>query len=241
MITISGLGYADEAARDSGSTLPVDESMTFMSNWAQFVDQPKPGTCAPPDVMSEFGCLTPYVETGVQIVISGGQPVWGECPPGSVPATDGRDGICRSCPPGSEPYSAAYCLRANNVEAERIAAKAQADALAAAAAKAQADADAVAAAAAIQQASQAEAQRQQQYADMVAAAAKQAADAAVAAYALAHPDGTEPSPGMTVTPTNDATVPAWSVQDERKRWYKWGAIGAGVIGVGLLAALVARR
>jgi hypothetical protein len=112
----------------------------------------------------------------------------------------------------------------------------------------QADADAAAAAVTTGTATQAQAQQQQAYANDVAAAAAQAAQAAMEAWMATHGGpsnggGGAPSPSMVVTPIVDPTqaTPSWTVTDERKRWYKWGAIGAGALGIGLLAALLARR
>lgn len=128
--------------------------------------------------------------------------------------------VIYGCPPGSEPYSASHCLRTSGeISMDTNAWMAPIPA--------QAATDAVVDAAAAQAAADAQAN----------------ADAAVDA-ATADADGSSPSPGMMVTPvepTQAQAVPMWSVADERKRWYKWGAIGAGVIGAGVLVALLARR
>jgi hypothetical protein len=242
MLTISGLGYDYPLSRDSGDSEASRMTLLLQQGTqaqlytkptepmveAQLYTKPSGSSgCQAPDVMSEFGCLTAKIPM-----------------PGSVPRR-----TIYGCPPDSQPYSATHCLRTGNVEADRIAAAAAAAAAATAAAaaaakaaaeaaaKAQADADATAAAA-TDAASQLKAQQQQAYADDVAQAAAAAMDAWVATH------GASPSPGMTVTPIVDPTqeaVPSWTVTDERKRWYKWGAIGAGALGIGLLAALLARR
>jgi hypothetical protein len=239
MLMFSGLGFATELAPQGGvpNTFTVASvERSAIEATAAGMTAPVTGGCAPGDVLSEMGCLTPMVPMPGSTSMN---TIWG-------------------CPAGSQPYNSQYCLRTNDVAAEQAAAAAaaalaaaQAQAAAQAAAEAQAAADAAAAAAAVQQASQAaqdaanaEALRQQQYADAVAAAAAQAAQQAIDAYVAAHGDGSAPSPGMTVTPSPTKTyqppvsLPATGFYNPRTKWL---VIGAGVVGVGLLAALLSRR
>jgi hypothetical protein len=127
---------------------------------------------------------------------------------------------------------------------------AQAQAAADLAAQAQAAADAAAAVAALaaqhgstadQVAANAEAQQQQAIADVAAGIAQTAIDT----FTTQQPDqGTAPSPGMTVTPTQPAypevyaTGSAYGIPKYSKK--TWLMIGAGVVGVGLLVALLRR-
>jgi hypothetical protein len=239
MLMFSGLGFATELAPQGGvpNTFTVASvERSAIEATAAGMTAPMTGGCAPGDVLSEMGCLTPMVPMPGSTSMN---TIWG-------------------CPAGSQPYNSQYCLRTNDVAAEQAAAAAaaalaaaQAQAAAQAAAEAQAAADAAAAAAAVQQASQAaqdaanaEALRQQQYADAVAAAAAQAAQQAIDAYVAAHggsSQGTEPSPGMTLTPTAPPQSMPVARESAGRPSHKWLMIGAGVVGVGLLAALIARR
>jgi hypothetical protein len=246
MLTISGLGFSNEIAPDTvvnqpapiyqmAVTAPAPTTQYRMGILAPTSTVSKPSACAAPNVMSEFGCLTPMVPMSGS---TASNTVWG-------------------CPAGSQPYNNKYCLMTNNVAAEQAAidaaakeaaaqAAAQAQAIADAAAKAQADADAAALLAAQQHESEAhqaaadaEAARQQAIADQIAAAAAQAAQDAVAAYVAAHGDGTAPSPGMTVTQTQPPGYQPPAVQPAPKSTKHWWLIG-GAIGAGILAAFVSR-
>lgn len=231
MITLSGLGSDFTMTSDT----PTATSTSFRSSLLQRIQATAQATatgdCQSPDVMSEFGCLTPMV---------------------AMPGSSSWNTIL-GCPPNSTPYNAAYCLRtgaapsptrggvATDTRAADTAVQTAADAQAAAdaAAKAQAAADAAAAAQA------ADAHAKQEYADAVAAAAAIAAQTAIDAYIIAHGgDGTQPSPGMTVTPVDPAQMDPAQTQmyvPASFRWGKWAAIGAGVIGAGMIAALLLRR
>lgn len=255
MLTISGLGFSNEIAPDSVVAAPQPKVSKFLL--ATFAPKAtsstydraasSPGACAAPNVQSEFGCLTPMVPVAGSTATN---TVWG-------------------CPAGSQPYNSKYCLMTNDVAAEQQAAAeaaaraaaAEAQAAADAAAKAQADADAAALLAAQQHESEAhqaaadeEAARQQAIADQIAAAAAQAAQDAVDAHMAAQPDGTGPSPGMTMMPIVDGSGMRYTCPDgtvigaggicpmltqKPKSTKTWWLIG-GVVGAGILAAFLSR-
>jgi hypothetical protein len=95
MLTISGLGFDTQAVDAGTAPTPFRLSTALLTKAAPstyvapYQPAATPGACAPPDVMSEFGCLTPKVLM-----------------PGSTAVNQ-----VYICPPDSQPYNAMYCLR----------------------------------------------------------------------------------------------------------------------------------